>query len=81
MTYRGQQQVINVDKRSIQYQLPCYDRRIFLLLLNSVECLKYLDSAIADNARYTREIKSWIAIAIAVFKTKKASQLDLILTL
>jgi hypothetical protein len=38
--------------------------------LENVECLKYLGSLITNDARYTREIKSRIAMAKTAFNKK-----------
>jgi hypothetical protein len=37
----------------------------------NVEYFNYVDNIITNDARCTREIKSWIAIAGATFKRKK----------
>ena len=38
---------------------------------DNVECFSYLDSVIISDVRYTREIKSRIALAKAAFNKKK----------
>ena len=48
--------------------------------LENVECFKYLGSMLTNDGRYTREIKSRIAMAKAAFSKKKTlftSKLDL----
>ena len=40
--------------------------------LENVECFKYLGSMLTNDGRYTREIKSRIALAKAAFSKKKA---------
>jgi hypothetical protein len=72
--------IMSVHKPQIKLRTLTVSIMINQTQLGNMQCLKYLDSLITKEAKYTRKIKFRIAIAKMTFNRKKSlftSKLDL----